>query len=363
MSQELEVAVLLIEDNPQHAKLITRLLADSPVRVTHAATIAAATEQLHHAAPQALLLDLSLPDSTKPMETIRWALEAAPNRPVLVLTSMTDLEFAVEAVKAGAQDYIVKGEMDGGSLVRSIKYAIERQNMILELERSNNELLHFSYVVAHELRSPLTLMLAATNQLKTKYAAHLPKEIMEWIEDNEHGTQRINQFVSELLAFSRVQQQTDIEPVTLAKLTAAAKSTLTSEIAESNARVSVEDDCVLLCNPVIIEHVIRNLVANAIKYRRGDAEPDITIRGNDRDQHWEISVADNGVGIDPNEFQRIFMLFARAHETAVKPGVGIGLAFCKQAIEKLGGRMWVKSVPQQGSDFYFTIPKPDLEEE
>ncbi|HPF39729.1 MAG TPA: ATP-binding protein [Phycisphaerae bacterium] len=356
------LAVLLVEDNPQHAKLIKRQLEGTSqhFELHHVETLAAAREHLKDRPPRVLLLDLKLPDSTDPVHTVQSMLSIAEGIPIVVLTSMSDLEFAVTAVNDGAQDYLVKGDLSGELLVRAINYAIHRARLLADLRRSNQELLHFAYVVAHELRSPLSQMLLTTSRLHRDHKDALPDGVLQWIEDNQAATRRIADLVSELLAFAKVAPESDIEPIRLPTIVAEVRANLMAEIEDANAEIDCREGPTILANPTILGHVLSNLVSNAIKYRGAEA-PKVHISARETDEGWEFLVADNGLGIKSEDFDRIFSLFARAHIDGLRPGVGIGLAFCKQAIEKLGGRMWVESEVGRGSRFYFTLAKPSTD--
>jgi len=127
-------------------------------------------------------------------------------------------------------------------------------------------------------------------------------------------------------------------------------------IEEAGARVTVGNLPSVFGEAMLLERLFQNLVANALKFRRDDAEPEIEITAEHEEGAWRICVADNGIGIDPEYAERIFLLFQRLHERSKYPGTGIGLALCKKVVEHHGGRIWVESEPGRGSRFKFTLP-------
>ncbi len=357
-----ELAILLVEDNLAHAKLIQRHLSEGRQRfmVRHITTIDELKPAVAEVNPRAILLDLSLPDSPNPAQTVESAVSAVDGVPIIVLTSMSDLDFAVDAVDSGAQDYLVKGDLTPDLLVRAINYAVRRGRLVSELQRSNQDLLHFAYVVAHELRSPLSRMMSTTEWLKTKYQENLLPEVISWIEENQQATRDIASLVSELLSFAKVSPESDVDELRLTELVDQVRSNLAEEIIDSGAEIVCENDGQFVANAILIFNIINNLVSNAIKYCE-DKAPQVAISMTECPNGWQITVKDNGIGIDPTDFEQIFSLFARARTGGPRPGVGIGLAFCKQAVEKLGGKMWVESTIGEGSKFHFTIKRPELE--
>jgi len=167
----------------------------------------------------------------------------------------------------------------------------------------------------------------------------------------------MQRMINDLLNYSRVgRKSAGFAPVDLRAVVEAALSGLGAAIEEAGARVTVGNLPSVFGEAMLLERLFQNLVANALKFRRDDAEPEIEITAEHEEGAWRICVADNGIGIDPEYAERIFLLFQRLHERSKYPGTGIGLALCKKVVEHHGGRIWVESEPGRGSRFKFTLP-------
>jgi signal transduction histidine kinase len=224
------------------------------------------------------------------------------------------------------------------------------------LQRSNIELQQFAYVASHDLFEPLRMITSYLQLVTHHHSAQLSPQAKEFIGFAIDGANRMHALIRDLLAYSRVDQRghpfelTDCEEV----LDAALKN-LQVAIQESNAVVTHERlPCVQVDRMQLLQ-VFQNLVANAIKFH-GPETPNVRIVAERRDSEWLFSVRDNGIGIDPKHFDRLFVIFQRLHTRQEYPGTGIGLAMCKKIIERHGGRIWVESSLGKGSVFFFTLP-------
>jgi PAS domain S-box-containing protein len=226
------------------------------------------------------------------------------------------------------------------------------------LARSNEELERFAYVASHDLQEPLRMVASFTQLLSKRYSGQLDETADRYINFAVDGAKRMQQLISDLLAYSRVNskdlelRQTDCEAVV-----AAAMLNLQVVIEESGASVECDPLPELWVDQGQFTQLFQNLLANAIKFRRKDECPRIHISAVESGAEWTISVKDNGIGIDARHAERIFQMFQRLHSRAEYPGTGIGLAVCKKVIERHGGELWVESEPGAGSTFRFTIPK------
>lgn len=225
-----------------------------------------------------------------------------------------------------------------------------------DLERSNAELQRFAYVASHDLREPLRMVTSYTQLLKKRYAGKLDADADDFIGYAVDGAARMESLIEDLLAYSRVGSQgrapseADLGPV----LDGVLKG-LEVAIADSAATVTSDELPTVVCDPTQIGQVFQNLIANAMKFRRD--EPVRIHVGVERvGTEWVFSVADNGLGIEPEYFDRIFVIFQRLQSREDYAGSGMGLAICKRIVERHHGRIWVESEPGEGSMFYFTIP-------
>jgi light-regulated signal transduction histidine kinase (bacteriophytochrome) len=171
----------------------------------------------------------------------------------------------------------------------------------------------------------------------------------------------MKQLIEDLLAYSRVGTKgKEFKPVSVEAPLKKAITNLHAAIAESSAAVTWDPLPTVDADEVQLAQLFQNLMGNALKFR-GAAVPRLHVSAADRDGDWHITVADNGIGIEPQYYERIFMLFQRLHTMGEYPGTGIGLAICKKVVERHGGRIWVTSTPGEGSQFQFTLPHSTTE--
>jgi signal transduction histidine kinase len=360
------VNVLLVEDNDTHAHVVRRYVdkaASADVTVEHVERLSAAIERLAEGGIDAVLLDLSLPDS-QITETLPRVIEACPDMPVVVLTSLNDLEFATAAVQQGAQDFLVKSELSSELLVRSIRYAIERRRTqdrmevyAAELERSNEHLRGFAHTVAHEIKSPLNVVSGCLQWVQSQYGSQFDSECRELLEDGAAAIRGMTELVNELLDFGHADaKRIDFEEVNLEAMFYQVYVLLRPEIKRTGAIVTHDPLPTVLGNLVQLRQLMQNLIGNSLKYR-SDATPEIHVGASETNEEWILSVRDNGLGIPEGDRERVFDTFVRLHQSTNIPGTGIGLAFCKRVVENHGGRIWVESQSGCGSTFYAALPK------
>ena len=226
-----------------------------------------------------------------------------------------------------------------------------------ELARSNAELEQFAYVASHDLQEPLRMVSSYTQLLGKRYSGQLEGDAREFMAYIVDGAGRMKQLIEDLLAYSRVGTRgREFKQVKLEAVFARARSNLRATLEESGAALThdrlpdVEAD-----EPQLVQ-LLQNLIGNAIKFH-GEAVPLIHVSAIEKSGEFEISVSDNGIGIEPQYFERIFMVFQRLHDKGRYPGTGIGLAICKKVVDRHGGHIRVESVPGKGSRFVFTLSK------
>jgi signal transduction histidine kinase/HAMP domain-containing protein len=224
-----------------------------------------------------------------------------------------------------------------------------------ELKRSNEELEAFAYVASHDLQEPLRAMASYTQLLKRQLQGQLSADSELYIGHVLEGAARMRALINALLDYSRVgRRPLDLRPTSVETVFDTALADLSTTIAENSAQVTRGTLPVLAADPVQLGQLFRNLVSNAIKFRREDP-PRVEVRAELVGDHWRFSVRDNGIGIEPKHYERIFIIFQRLHGRD-RAGTGIGLAVCKKIIERHGGQIWLESEPGHGSVFFFTLP-------
>lgn len=227
-----------------------------------------------------------------------------------------------------------------------------------ELKRSNEELESFAYIASHDLQEPLRMVTSFLAQLEKKYDDILDERGKRYIFYAMDGAKRMRQIILDLLEFSRVGRiETQIEKINISDIIDNIIILNRKIIDELNADIFVNKMPTILGSKIGIQQIFQNLINNSLKYRRKDVNPIIKISYKDLGTHWQFSVSDNGIGINADYFDKIFIIFQRLHARDEYSGSGVGLAICKKIIENFGGEIWVESEENKGSTFYFTINK------
>jgi signal transduction histidine kinase len=225
-----------------------------------------------------------------------------------------------------------------------------------ELERSNSELEQFAYIASHDLQEPLRKVASFTQLLQRRYAGQLDARADQYIEFAVDGAKRMQALINDLLQYSRVGRSAR-EPslVSSEAALAQARANLTTSMEETGATVESGHLPLVLAELTLLTAVFQNLLGNALKFS-GGKPPRIVITCTKDEPFWQFSFADNGIGIEPEYADRIFVIFQRLHERSAYPGTGIGLAMTKKIIEYFGGKIWLDTTYTEGSRFLFTVP-------
>ncbi|MVM37588.1 two-component sensor histidine kinase [Spirosoma sp. HMF3257] len=232
-----------------------------------------------------------------------------------------------------------------------------RQQAVMELTRSNEELQQFAYVASHDLQSPLKTISNYLNLLNMKYGSQLPADAHKLVETSTNAAERMRVLINDLLDFSRVGNEVAFTPVDLNQLVAEILEEQQAEIRASDATIDVGPLPTMMAHYTDFKQVFQNLISNGLKYRRSTVAPHIQIRAIDEVNQFCFSITDNGIGIERQYFERVFQIFQRLHGRNEFSGTGIGLATCKKVVDIYGGHIWIESTVGVGTTFYFTIPK------
>lgn len=239
---------------------------------------------------------------------------------------------------------------------RWISYELERENHEQALEESNERLEQFAYAASHDLQEPLRMISSYLRLLEGRYGDALDEDGEEFLEFAVDGADRMREMIDALLEYARVETRGEpFEPVDLDKVLDEVLADLQVSIEESDAEIRSDQLPQVEGDASQLRQVFQNLLSNAITYS-GDEPPQIDVSATQRGPNWVISIRDNGIGIDPDDQDRVFTVFDRLHSREEYEGTGIGLALCKRIIERHGGEIWVESDPGEGSTFSFTIP-------
>ena len=288
--------------------------------------------------------------------------------PFMVVSGHIGEETAVALMKAGAHDYLMKDhlarlapvverELGEARMRRERRRGEEQLRLsVEELARSNAELEQFAYVVSHDLQEPLRMVASYVQLLDERYKDQLDGNAREFIAYAVDGATRMKRMITDLLAYSRAGKNgKEIVAVACEAALGQACADLRASITETAAEISHGPLPTLPGDAAQFTHLFQNLIGNAIKFR-GQAPPRVHVSAELNGQEWVFSVRDNGIGLDPQFADRIFLVFQRLHAREDYPGTGIGLAIARKIVEHHGGRIWVESEPGKGADFHFTVP-------
>ena len=300
-----------------------------------------------------------------------------------VLEPLADLAAKAEAVSTGELDLPVRTE--GPGEIASLAHAVDAMRVELvarmasearsraeiaeaheqvleqaeELRRSNRDLEQFAYVASHDLQEPLRKVASFTQLLQKRYGGELDERADQYIEFAVDGAKRMQRLIQDLLGFSRVGRSAgEAVEVDLVEACATAVTTLDAAVEESGGQVEVGDLPVVLGQQTLLVQLFQNLVGNALKFRHPDRTPRVTLGAVRREDAWELWCSDNGIGIDQQYADRVFVIFQRLHAKDAYEGTGIGLALCKKIVEFHGGEIWLDTDVSQGTTIRWTLPDP-----
>ncbi|SMF33738.1 Bacteriophytochrome (light-regulated signal transduction histidine kinase) [Cellulosimicrobium cellulans J34] len=257
---------------------------------------------------------------------------------------IADLAQDVEHMRVELVNQVAQIKASHEDAARSHELLAERTR---ELERSNRDLEQFAYVASHDLQEPLRKVASFTQLLKKRYGGQLDDRADQYIDFAVDGAKRMQRLIQDLLGFSRVGRTgTERVDVDLERELGGVLEDLSEKIVETGATVTHDPLPVVVGERALLHQLLANLLGNALKFRDPERAPVVHVGVLARDTHWELSVEDNGIGIDPQYADRVFVIFQRLHAKDVYEGTGIGLALCKRIVEYHGGRIWIE--PREG---------------
>jgi len=366
MSQTIHV--LLVEDNPGDARLLQDIFKESAsvtVELTHRECMEDALSHLATQVADVILLDLGLPDASG-IAAVRELHAVASRTPLVVLTGLDDETVAMQALQEGAQDYLVKGQIDAPTLVRALRHAIERKRMQVETEQVRRLQLQlrdeFISTVSHELRTPLTSIRGGLGLIDAGVLGKLPEKADAMVKIALQNSARLVRIINDILDVEKIRSgglEMRIASVPVRALLQQAIAVNQEYGAKYQVRYELEDI------PAIIEvaadadrlmQVMANLLSNAAKF--SPAGGVVQVRALDHGTHVRFEVEDHGMGI-PEEFRkRVFEKFAQADSSTSRrfEGTGLGLSITRQLLEAMGGTVGFTSITGQGTTFHFELP-------
>jgi signal transduction histidine kinase len=357
MSMKSIKTVLLIEDNPGDARLVRETLNDQGphnAEMTHVGCMSEAEAYLAEHTVDVILLDPGLPDA-QGLEAVRRAHAAAPGVTLVVLTHLDDESLASLALQEGAQDYLVKGQIETRGLLRALRYAIERKR----LERLKDE---FVSTVSHELRTPLTSISGSLGLLVGQWGDSLPESAARLLVIAHKNSQRLVRLINDILDIEKMESGEVVFHMKRVEVCPLVEQTIEANrgFAEGyNVRIRLDPECKAVdvrADPDRFAQIVTNLLSNAIKFSPLGEE--VVVGVETRGEIVRISVRDHGHGV-PAEFRpRIFEKFAQADATDARQqgGTGLGLSIVKRIVDRLGGEVGFDDAPDGGTIFHVDLP-------
>jgi signal transduction histidine kinase len=361
--------ILIVDDEAAQMRALCETLRDQGYDTTGFTDACAALDTLRDARFDLLLADLMMPGMDG-IALLQAAQRVDADLVGIIMTGEGTIATAVAAMKGGALDYILKPfklsvilpVLARALAVRDLRVAnaeLERSvcERTAELEAANAELEAFAFSVSHDLRSPLTVIVGSAEVLGEDYAAHLPPEARQAVDDIMTSADRMARLIGDLLRLSRLgRQPLTKRPIDIAALVDQVLGELREEGREPPVDVRVAPLCEASGDPALLQQVFVNLLSNAFKFTRGRPAPLVEIGCERRAGERIYSVRDNGAGFDARAATELFGAFRRFHSAQQFDGTGVGLSIARRIVERHGGRIWAESEPDHGAAFHFSLP-------
>jgi signal transduction histidine kinase len=377
------VKILLIEDNLAEARLLQEFLQQADAKqfvLVHVKRLQEAIAELSHSNYDIILLDLTLPDS-QGLSSLPVLINRAPSVPIVVLTNTNDEDLAIEAVREGAQDYLVKRQVNANGLVRSICYAIERKQLLETLRQVNqtlqvkveertaelvkaNEINQFRSelvsMLSHDIRQPLNTILLAAGLLQNNEDKLTQEKKRNHLQMIRIAIKNMAQMLDEVSLIGKTdsaQLQCDLKPLDLEAFCRQLVEEAQLALREKNLTLvfaTYGELSIALWDETLLRHILGNLLGNAIKYSLPNGKIQFELIGQENSVIFRFQ--DWGIGIPKQDQKRIFQPFHRAENVDRISGTGLGLAIVKNCVDACGGQIMVNSEEGVGTTFIVNLP-------
>jgi two-component system, sensor histidine kinase and response regulator len=372
--------ILIIDDDPNKLNVLEIILKSLDQHIIKCQSGEEGLRALLENEIAVILLDINMPglDGFETAKLIRERTKTS-TVPIIFITAYHKGEFDVsKGYSLGAVDYIFfpfnetfllsklkvfldiyflrrKEQIQSTELVKANKDLLKSNE---KLARSNKELEVFAYVASHDLQEPLRMITMFTQLLYKKYYDKLDQDANEYINYAVDGAKRMQMLINDLLQYSRISSKAKkFEMADMSKILSQSLANLETMITENSAIITHDDLPAIPCDESQIMRLFQNLISNAIKFGKDSVAPEIHISCEQKNGTYLFSVSDNGIGIASEYFDKIFVIFQRIESQGKYPGTGIGLSICKRIVEWHEGRIWLESKENEGTTFYFTLPK------
>jgi signal transduction histidine kinase len=375
MNQSKTERVLVHAPYGRDAALICRVLERADIPASVCATVEDLCSDLGDDVEAAIISDESLTNNS--VAALADVLDAQPpwsDLPLIVTTSGGDATEAsrrrLEILEPLGNVSLLERPLRAATLVSAVQTArrarrrqhqlreifLERERLVRELARSNEDLAQFAHVVSHDLQAPIRMVTCFSEMLAERYKDQMDAAAKEFIGTIQEGAATMERLIRTLLNYATA-GQAPLKPaqVRLSAIADAVVTTLRPTIDELHAEICYDDLPTVSGDPILLQQLIQNLVGNALKYRDPGTIPRVRISAQRAGQEWIVSVKDNGPGVAIEHHESIFQPFTRLHGAEIF-GTGIGLAVCRKIVKRHGGRIWVESAAGKGATFCFTLP-------
>lgn len=362
--------ILLVDDTPGNLRVLSAMLTKQGYDVRKALNGQRAIASVQTNPPDLILLDIKMPGMDG--YSVCEQLKADPTTcdvPIIFISALDDALDKVKAFAVGGVDYVTKpfqeievlARIEHQLCIKRLKQQLVEHNQ--ELARSNRELEQFARVVSHDLQQPLQSMTGFAKLILMQYQDKLDPPALDHLNRIHSSGSRMQRLIQDLLAYSKLGSRgQDIQVVDFNTVLQQALDNLHSTIAPSQITVDSLLPNVMGYETQLVQ-LVQNLIGNAAKFVAPEVAPKVKLSVVQQGDRWLFEIRDNGIGIEPQNLEKIFDIFHRTRAAKPYPGTGIGLATCKKIVENHGGRLWATSQPGEGTAFYFTIfgAKPSLE--
>jgi len=349
--------IVAVDDNPADFGVLRRRLQNISgldCQLIHCDNAAEVQDVLKSSDVDCLFLDYQLGACTG-LDVLTDIRASGNDVPVITLTGQGNEAIAVEAMKRGAQDYLVKADLTPEALRLAIDNALEKVALTRKVLETQEEMRQFASTAAHDLKAPLRRVMQFCQQLQKKFEMKLGDDERELLHYMVQNTVQMQRLIDDLLAYARVgRSEVPLRQVALDSVLTTVIDNLSTVTEEGNARVDVSPMPEVLGDYTALVQLFQNLIGNGLKFR-GERAPIVSVQAQPEDGFWHITVSDNGIGIAPEYHQVIFAPFRRLHAPHEYEGSGIGLATCNKIVAQHHGQLWVESQLGQGTTFHLTL--------
>ena len=348
---------LFVDDDPLFLDVIHYLVDEAfpGARVTALSDATPVAEACARDSFDCVVLDHNMPGMSG-FDCAKLLRQAFPYLPIILNTGAGDEMLAANAMKSGVTDYIPKSHLSARSLRRVVEHAMEATSQKRTIDAQREDLETFAFALAHDIKQPLRQITTFTDLLATETEQVQTPDAAMFLRFISSASSRLTDLVDVMLQYALLNQPVGFESVDVAALAEDVRLSLTDYIGERGGQVEIQSGCRIIGNKALLAQILQNLIVNGLKYNRSQS-PSITIRSEADSSHCQITVQDNGIGIEEEYLSEIFKPLRRLHTADQFKGTGLGLAVVRKAVTAQKGSIWCRSEPGEGSAFIMRLPR------